>query len=315
MIIPESPVTGSNNVGKVEVYDVTDIVRLYREQEKIDVEQYFRGLDTIELFECRDTGYRFYHPFDVAGDEHFYQLLHKEAEQRGIGYDRDWDEDHKFGFRQIGPGQKVLEIGCNTGKFLNRLTSVAGKAVGLEFNSLARQAAQAKGLNVLGESIEAHASENKAAYDVVCSFQVFEHITKIGSVFEAVRRVLKPGGKLVISVPNNEPFFQRFNKYEVMNMPPHHVGLWNLAALERTAKYFDYELADLDYFGTRGAVVDAYLRAKLLADVRSLPINHSVLDKLKMLAVAPLTLSLSFFDRFIRGERNRAYINALLIKK
>lgn len=65
-----------------------------------------------------------------------------------------------------------------------------------------------------------------------CTFQTLEHIFEVGSFFEALRRLLKTGGRLIVAVPNSEPYLERFNKYATFNTPPHHVGLWNRQSLK-----------------------------------------------------------------------------------
>ena len=118
-----------------------------------------------------------------------------------------------------------------------------------------------------------------------------------------------------MSVPNCEPFAQRFNKYEVLNLPPHHVGLWNYASFSRLADYFQMDFTEHRYYATRGILPDAYLRSKLMTNVRSIPTRHSILDRIKMLAVAPVTVPLSTFDYLVRGIRNHTYISVAFQKK
>jgi 2-polyprenyl-3-methyl-5-hydroxy-6-metoxy-1,4-benzoquinol methylase len=314
MELPPNPVTGKHNVQIVDTYDVQDIIRLYRQQENVNVERYFGHGDTVYLVECPEIGYRFYYPFETAGGAEFYQDLDRAAQERGLEYGRDLSEDHEFALSQIAPGDNVLEIGCNTGMFLERVSKITKNVVGLDFNPLAVEKARSKGVTALNESIEEYAERHTDGYDVVCAFQVFEHLANVKPMLTAFLKVLKPGGKIILSVPNNEPFFQRFSKYDPLNMPPHHAGLWNLAAFEKLAEHFDMILAEHQYYGTRGLLPDAYLRSKLIADVRSLPKRHSVFDKIKMLALAPITLSLSSFDYLIRGVRNHAYLSVIFQK-
>ena len=312
--MPPSPVTGSDNVAVVDSFSTADIIRLYREQENVDVARYFNGDAEIYLLECRDTGYRFYYPFETAGGSEFYEALAAENERRGIVYDRDWAEDHQFALPLIQPQDNVLEIGCNIGTFLERVAKVTPNVTGLDFNPVAIQRACERGVNALNESIEHHAETHPERYDVICAFQVFEHLTHVGAVTASAIKALKPGGKLIISVPNNEPFYQRFNKYDPMNMPPHHAGLWKVDSLRRYARHFGLELSEYRYYGTRGVLVDAYLRAKLMTDVRSLPVRHSVLDKLKMLFAAVLTVPLSAYDFAVKGVRNHANLFVVFTK-
>ncbi|MBK8465493.1 MAG: class I SAM-dependent methyltransferase [Chloracidobacterium sp.] len=311
--LPPNPITGKNNVRIVDTYAVEDIIRLYREQENVDVEHYFGYGDTLYLLECPDIGYRFYYPFETAGGAEFYQDLDRVARERGLEYGRSVGEDHEIALKHISPHDSVLEVGCNIGMFLELVAETTKDVVGLDFNPEAIEKAKLRGVTALSESIENHAAHHVCSYDVVCAFQVFEHLAQIGSMLTAMLSALRPGGKLIMSVPNNEPFFQRFSKYDPLNMPPHHAGLWNLAAFDRLANEFGMTLADHEYYGTRGILPDAYLRSKLMADVRSLPVRHSISDKIKMLAFAPIALSLSSFDFLFRGVRNHA--NLLVVFK
>ena len=314
MELPPNPVTGKDNVRVADTYDVPDIVRLYREQENVNVERYFTHGDTVYLLECPETGYRFYYPFETAGEADFYQDLDRADEACGHRYDRELDDDHDFALKHIKAGENVLEIGCNTGLFLQRVAQVTKNLVGLDFNPKAVAEALSKGVTVVNESIEDHAADHAGEYDVVCVFQVFEHLANIRPMLIAFLQVLKPGGKIILSVPNNEPFFQRFSKYDPLNMPPHHAGLWNLAAFEKLARHFDMKLVEHQHYGTRGLLPDVYLRSKLMANVRSLPKRHSISDKIKMLAAAPVALSLSSVDFLVKGVRNHANISVIFQK-
>jgi SAM-dependent methyltransferase len=79
-----------------------------------------------------------------------------------------------------------------------------------------------------------HAKDRPAAYDVITAFQVLEHIANPLPFLGDCITALKPGGLLIIAVPNNDAFI-RFADLP-LNQPPHHVGLWSpksLAALEQ----------------------------------------------------------------------------------
>jgi 2-polyprenyl-3-methyl-5-hydroxy-6-metoxy-1,4-benzoquinol methylase len=311
--LPRSPVTGNDNVRLIDTFAVSDIVKLYREQENLEVEKYFRHGEDVYLLECQDVGYRFFYPFEIAGDEDFYKNIQKEVEKRGAEYDRDWSADHQFAFEQIETDEKVLEIGCNTGKFLRKAAEKTKNTQGLEFNLAAQQVAQKNGLNVFNESIGEHAEKFENYYDIVCAFQVLEHITDIQPFLTAALKALKPKGKLIFSVPDNEPYFQRFSKYEVLNLPPHHVGLWNLKAFERLHKFYDMKLTEHNYSGRTSLIGSVYLRAKYWADVRSLPRKHTGLENFKIYSLAPIALLRNSLDYFT-GKTSYAYISVVFSK-
>lgn len=313
-IIPNSPVTGNDVVRHFDSISVADIVRLYRQQEGMEVGKYFGDLVDVKILECEDTGYRFYYPLSVAGDESFYRDLGEKADSTGLDYDRDWADDHSIAERQLRPSDILLEIGCNTGKFLERINSHVSEVRGLEFNEIAAEKARSKGLEVANESIEEYSGAHTEEFDVICAFQVLEHVTNVGSFLNSALRALGPNGRLIFSVPNNEPYFQRFNKYEVMNLPPHHVGLWNLKAFQKLGDVFEMDLVDHGYSGLTSFRGDIYIRARSLAKIKSPPRHHTRYEKTLIFAAAPFATVGSAFDRF-RGVNNFGHITVTFQKR
>jgi 2-polyprenyl-3-methyl-5-hydroxy-6-metoxy-1,4-benzoquinol methylase len=304
--LPNSPVTGNKNVRFIESFSSKHVAELYRDQENLNVEKYFPD-NEFHLLECVDTGYRFYFPFEIIGDEEFYKNFHTETLEKTDGYERDWAEDHKVAAGQIEKNERLLEIGCGSGKFLNRISAITKNVAGLELNSLVADSARKKGFDVQNKLIEEYCEENPSAFDIVCAFQVLEHIADVKPFMDCALKLLKPGGKLIFSVPNSEPYFQRFSKYAVLNLPPHHMGLWNISVFKKLEDFYPMDLEKFEYTGERGLIVDAYLRAKLMANIKSLPDRHTGVEKLKTYGYSPFALVKSSLD-FLSGKRNRAYL-------
>lgn len=312
--LPVSPITGTHNVSVFDTINVRDIVRIYQEQEQIDVGRFFVGIDKVTILECGDTGYRFYYPFTVVGDEKFYQELAGVRSEVGVEYDRDWSEDHEFAYALVEQNEKVLEIGCNTGKFLSRVTTKTQRLTGLEFNAEAAAAARSRGLDVRNLDIADLAESEPESFDVVCAFQVLEHVSQAGDFLRSCLKALKPGGKLIFSVPNNEPYFQRFSKYEVLNLPPHHMGLWNHDSFRRAASFFDLHLEKSLLMGTGSVKGEVYLRSKYLARVCSPANRESAMEKVKMISVLPFAMIMSGVDRAL-GRKGHGQIAVALRRR
>lgn len=137
---------------------------------------------------------------------------------------------------------KVLDIGCGHGGFIDKLhKDLNVDATGIELNTSAVQYAVSKGRKVKQELLNEHLNTHYEYYDVVCSFQVFEHVTNINEMLSDSVMCLKKGGTLVISVPNNDTSVG-FYKYGCGNMSPHHVGRWNEQTLRSIAPYFGLKL-------------------------------------------------------------------------
>ena len=50
--------------------------------------------------------------------------------------------------------------------------------------------------------------------------------------------VLKKGGKMIIAVPNNNPYLFEWDDYHTLNLPPHHAGLWNKTVFKNIENTF-----------------------------------------------------------------------------
>jgi len=97
---------------------------------------------------------------------------------------------------------RVLEIGCGNGSFLKHVSStVKAEFTGSEIYSSGVESARKKlpGVRVL--QLDATRMPFRSEFDVICAFDVLEHIEEDEVVMEGVRRALKPGGAFMISVP------------------------------------------------------------------------------------------------------------------
>lgn len=236
----KSPVTKNSDSVFVQEVEESRVIACYREI-GMDVSAYVAGKN-ISIWQCPDTGYRFYYPFDLFGDDKFYEDL---QQKNGAYYTVDkFEFDRAMTF--LSPSDKVLEIGCGSGRFLEKCRDAGIEAAGLEFNEQAIQTCREKGLQVEGTSIGAFAKLHPAAYDVVCFFQVLEHVTSVHEFLTDALAALKPGGRLIIAVPNNNPFLFRHEVYHALNLPPHHAGLWNKEAFQRLVHYFPIQLEALE---------------------------------------------------------------------
>lgn len=103
--------------------------------------------------------------------------------------------------RLVGPG-RLLEIGCNLGYLLNVAGRRGWKAIGLELSEFAaRHARERVGVDARCTAFE-EAGFTDDAFDAVIMRDVLEHVRDPRAVLSEVRRVLRPGGFLGLSMPN-----------------------------------------------------------------------------------------------------------------
>lgn len=183
-------------------------------------------VDEVRYLTCPSCGLRFFDP-QVTGDEAFYSSLQKIS-----WYYSPAKQEFALAADYIGSADHVLEIGAGRGLFLREIEPAS--YTGLEFSSSAIQSAAADGIRLLAEPIERHARENPGKYDVVCAFQVLEHVARPRSFLDAAVAAMKPGGRLIVSVPG-EDSFARHAVWDALNMPPHHITRWTDSCLRRIA--------------------------------------------------------------------------------
>lgn len=118
--------------------------------------------------------------------------------------------------------------------------------MGLELNISALEDARSRGLDVSSERIEVHAESHQNYYDIVCAFQVLEHIPNVTEFIHSSLAALKTGGLLIFCIPNDESFIIQENTL-VTNMPPHHMGLWTLNALLGLQNFFGVKTEFLQF--------------------------------------------------------------------
>jgi len=236
-----------------EVIESNKVICRYQELFNIDVKKFFESHSSIYLCRCPKTQYRFYFPFTLSGDGGFYAHL-----QKSEWYYMPWKWEHHVTSGMIEKHEKILEIGCGDGSFVERLHKNGFDITGLELNEEAVLSAQKKELRVLDETIQKHHEKFRGAYDLVCNFQVLEHITNPKSFLEASLGCLKSNGRLIICVPNNDSFI-KFVKMLVINMPPHHMGLWNATSLKNLQKILPITLNSLRYEPLQHYHFDLYL--------------------------------------------------------
>jgi 2-polyprenyl-3-methyl-5-hydroxy-6-metoxy-1,4-benzoquinol methylase len=228
------PLSGSDNVSKIQTISSQSLASTYRNSFlKMDIMKELDGILEVNFCHCIDSDLKFFFPA-VTGSEKFYESL-----QKIEWYYSDEKAEYNYVKGWINSGSHVLEIGAGKGAFCSKIPEAVYQ--GLEFSKQAiRQAAQ-RDICLLPELIQEHATNHHHCYDVVCAFQVLEHVADVESFITSSLDCLKPNGLLIYSVPSADSFLSLWTN-NILNMPPHHVTWWSDKALNYLGEKFGLEV-------------------------------------------------------------------------
>jgi 2-polyprenyl-3-methyl-5-hydroxy-6-metoxy-1,4-benzoquinol methylase len=278
------PLSGSSNVTLIEQINASDLIKMYNQALQADISKEFGDVKQIGYYHCIDSDLRFFDPM-VTGSEKFYEHL-----QKNPWYYMDDKAEYYYANNFIKESDLVLEIGCGRGAFSQKISTK--KYVGLEFSRKAKEIAFSKGIIIENESIQSHSVAHPAKYDVVCAFQVLEHISEIRSFIESSIKALKPGGLLIYSLPSADSFLSLITN-NFLNMPPHHVSFWSDKSLKHIAEIFGMKivniehekLADWDKVSWASSIILESLRNWLgvQSGLLDMSLKYKVLEKISLL--------------------------------
>lgn len=108
--------------------------------------------------------------------------------------------------REVRPPKnaRLLEIGCGTGHNLGMLAEF-GAVDGLEVDAEARAVAETRhGKPIASAPLPALKGVKRKGYDLIAALDVIEHIDDDKAALAAIAERLKPGGKLLMTVPAHQ---------------------------------------------------------------------------------------------------------------
>ena len=96
---------------------------------------------------------------------------------------------------------RVLENGCGVGRYLEQLSAHARLVVGLEYDFDRACEARTRGEHITNAAGEALPFPD-ASFDLILSHEVLEHVQDDRRAAAEMARLLRPGGRAVVFVPN-----------------------------------------------------------------------------------------------------------------
>ncbi len=170
----------------------------------------------------------------------------------------------------------ILDIGCGTGDFLAACKNNAWQITGVEPNKKAREIAykkfdiDKKKSILLNEDLEQVLSSNKK-FDVISMWHVLEHVPNLETYISKLKKLLKPGGTIIIAVPNFKSFdASYYGKYWAAYDVPRHLWHFSKKSIQRLFKKQNLEVVE-----TLPMKFDSYYVSLLSEKYKNKKINYA----------------------------------------
>lgn len=237
------PACRHNTTRKIETLSVSEQFQLYAGGDQ----EVFRNLleksgldnDSYEIRECQNCGLNFSVPMKGASGEWYsytYNKLELHASDR-------WEFD--FVANTVSSREKVGEIGCGTGVFLEKCRARDGDVYGVDFSRSSIEACRKKGLNATLIDIHENGVNLVNSMNTVASFHVLEHLEDPSFLFRIASSWAAPDATLWVSVPSDRRIDRLLKQKHLLDEPPHHLSKWTPKALSEIGQANGWHLKRL----------------------------------------------------------------------
>ena len=153
--------------------------------------------------------------------------------------------------RELAAGARILDVGCGRGVILGALAEQGFEVHGLEISAEAARGTDPRAEIRIAENLK-DAEYRTASFDQVIIWHVLEHLIDPAGTLREAHRILKPGGRLIVAVPNFSSLQARCTGAAWFHLDlPRHVYHFPLSALRRLLTHTGYHVRSIHHFSLR----------------------------------------------------------------
>ncbi|GAA4456596.1 class I SAM-dependent methyltransferase [Nibrella saemangeumensis] len=171
----------------------------------------------------------------------------------------------------------MLDVGCGTGSFLEQCQAAGWEVSGVEPDPDAQAIAEKRLQKHIKENV--HQIEVRPPFDVITMWHVLEHIPLVNESLKQIHSLLRPGGTLIIAVPNCQSWdAEHYMKWWAAYDVPRHLYHFSPTTLRKLV-----EKNGFNEVGRRPMLFDSFYIAMLSTKNRDGKTNYaeSVINGLK----------------------------------
>ncbi|HMJ88436.1 MAG TPA: class I SAM-dependent methyltransferase [Candidatus Acidoferrum sp.] len=208
----------------------------------------------VNLFQCCNCGFRYFDP-SLAGGAAFYEHLSRRPYYPAVKPEftraAQLAQQHSL--------NRVCDVGCGGGYFLDMARKNGHETFGLELNPRAAAMSRSKGHHIFADDLSAIAATRSGSFDLVTAFQVIEHVPNPVEFLELAARLVRPQGYVVVGVPNSQSIHS-LAPLDPHEWPPHHLSRWRFDHLRLLGERVGLDVVEQNGEITSGSQLRDFMR-------------------------------------------------------
>lgn len=180
---------------------------------------------------------------------------------------RNWMASHLSGLPAATP---ILEVGCGDGSFTKELARYSPNitAIDISESQIAENARRFNGITFRQHDVAEQFPFEDNSFGVIWCSEVLEHLFDPAFALREMRRILKPGGKLLVTVPYHGYFKNvlialfKFDEHYTPSNP--HIRFYTKNTLGRIARQAGFADVRMETCGMAKPLRDLFVPTNIL---------------------------------------------------
>jgi len=172
------------------------------------------------IYRCNQCGVERLREEDCIPNEYYETGEYRDKLEQSLEGEKasiEQDEMQHYTLQSIFPnslrGKKILDVGCGVGSLLDMLKNVSHSQIGIEPCNFYLESLSKRGYKVY-QSLSESIKDDNTNIDYAFSIQVIEHVKNPIKFLKEIKKLIKPGGRLLISTPNKNDILMNLLKDE-----------------------------------------------------------------------------------------------------
>jgi 2-polyprenyl-3-methyl-5-hydroxy-6-metoxy-1,4-benzoquinol methylase len=147
-------------------------------------------------------------------------------------------------------GGRILDVGCGSGFFLRALDAKLWDRFGVDLSpAAAEEVVRSIGSGRVVSGTLTQSTWADSSFDVVTFWSALEHSNEPRANLREARRIIKPGGSLIVQLPNAASYQARVFRGDWFALDaPRHRYHFTLSTLDRLLSETGFQIYDKSYF-------------------------------------------------------------------